>query len=41
MDNMLITTDDDPQFHELCMHRVLTKLVEHDLYLKPEKCVFK
>jgi Reverse transcriptase (RNA-dependent DNA polymerase) len=41
MDDMLITTDDDPQFHELCVHRVLTKLAEHNLYLKPEKCVFE
>jgi Reverse transcriptase (RNA-dependent DNA polymerase) len=41
MDDMLIATDDDPRFHELCVHRVLTKLAEHDLYLKPEKCVFE
>jgi Reverse transcriptase (RNA-dependent DNA polymerase) len=41
MDDMLITTDDDMQFHERCVHRVLTKLVEHNLYLKPEKCVFE
>jgi RNase H-like domain found in reverse transcriptase/Reverse transcriptase (RNA-dependent DNA polymerase) len=41
MDDMLISTDDDPRFHKLCIHRVLTKLAEHDLYLKPEKCVFE
>jgi Reverse transcriptase (RNA-dependent DNA polymerase) len=41
MDDMLIATDNDPQFHEQCVHRVLMKLAEHDLYLKPEKCVFE
>jgi Reverse transcriptase (RNA-dependent DNA polymerase) len=40
MDNMLIATDDDPQFHERCVHHILIKLAQHDLYLKPEKCVF-
>ena len=41
MDNILITTEDDLQFHEKCVHRMLEKLRKHDLYLKPEKCTFK
>ena len=41
MDDILITTKDDHQFHEKCIHRMLEKLRKHDLYLKPEKCAFK
>ena len=41
MDDILVTTKDDLQFHEKCVHRMLEKLKKHDLYLKPEKCVFK
>jgi Reverse transcriptase (RNA-dependent DNA polymerase) len=41
MDDMLIMTDNNLQFHKLCVYHVLTKLVEHDLYLKPKKCVFE
>ena len=41
MDDILITTKDDLQFYEKCVHRMLEKLKKHDLYLKPEKCVFK
>src|SRR5712672_3849181 len=40
MDNMLIATSDDPTFHKQCVHRILDKLEKHDLYLKPEKCIF-
>jgi len=40
MDDMLITTPDDPVFHKECVHKILDKLEKHDLYLKPEKCVF-
>ena len=41
MDNILVATKDDLQFHEKCVHQMLEKLKKHDLYLKPEKCVFK
>ena len=40
MDNMLITTPGNPIFHKQCVHKILDKLEKHDLYLKPEKCVF-
>ena len=40
MDDMLIATEDDQEFHNKCIHQMLDKLKEHDLYLKPEKCVF-
>src|SRR5882757_9259497 len=40
MDDMLIATDDDPILHTKYVHRILDKLEKHDLYLKPEKCVF-
>ena len=41
MDDILIATKDNIQFHEKCIHRMLEKLKKHDLYLKPEKCAFK
>ena len=41
MDDILIATKDDLQFHEKCIHRMLEKLKQHDLYLKPEKCAFE
>ena len=41
MDNILIATKDDIQFHEKCVHRMLEKLEKHNLYLKPEKCAFE
>ena len=41
MDDILIATQDDPKFHKECIHCILEKLCLHDLYLKPEKCVFK
>jgi len=40
MDDMLIATPDDPVFHKKCVHKSLDKLEKHDLYLKPEKCMF-
>ena len=40
MDDILIATRDNQEFHDRCMHRMLNKLKEHDLYLKPEKCIF-
>ena len=41
MDNVLVATKDDLQLHKKCVHRMLEKLRKHDLYLKPEKCIFK
>ena len=41
MDDVLMATKDDLQFHEKCIHRMLEKLKRHDLYLKPEKCIFE
>ena len=41
MDDMLIATHDNLPFHRLCVHRILKKLRQHDLYLKPEKCQFE
>ena len=41
MDDILIATKDDLQFHERCVHRMLEKLKKHDLYLKLEKCTFE
>ena len=32
MDNILISTKDDIQFHEKCVPRMLEKLKKHDLY---------
>ena len=40
MDDILVATKDDLEFHEKCVHRMLEKLKKHDLYLKPEKCIF-
>jgi len=41
MDDMLIATHDNPEFHQKCVHRILHKLLVNDLYLKPQKCVFE
>ena len=40
IDDMLIATRDDMKFHQKCVLRVLKKLQEHYLYLKPQKCEF-
>ena len=40
MDDILVATKDDQEFHDKCVHRMLDKLKKHNLYLKPEKCVF-
>ena len=40
MDDISIAMEDDREFHDKCIHRMLDKLKEHDLYLKPEKCIF-
>ena len=41
MDNMLIATRNDAGLHEHHVNHILTKLAQHNLYLKPEKCQFK
>ena len=41
MDDMLIHTDDSLKTHRKAVHRVLDKLAKHDLFLKPEKCLFE
>ena len=40
MDNILVATKDNQEFHDQCIHWMLEKLKKHDLYLKLEKCVF-
>ena len=40
MDDILVATKDDQEFHDKCVHRMLDKLKQHNLYLKPEKCIF-
>jgi L-rhamnose mutarotase len=40
MDDMVIATKDDEEFHAQCVERILRKLLENDLFLKPEKCQF-
>jgi hypothetical protein len=41
MDDILIHTPDDPTLHQRVVNDVLRILAENDLYLKPQKCVFK
>ena len=41
MDDMLIHTNDSLETHRKAVHRVLDKLVKHNLFLKPEKCLFE
>ena len=41
MDDILIHTEDDVPRHRMLVHRVLDKLTKHDLFLKPEKCLFE
>ena len=41
MDDILIHTDRNRDRHRECIHHILKKLEEHDLYLKPEKCLFE
>ena len=40
MDDILVATKDNQEFHDQCIHWMLKKLKKHNLYLKPEKCVF-
>ena len=41
MDDILVHTNGSPDKHRECVYRVLRKLKEHDLFLKPEKCQFE
>jgi hypothetical protein len=41
MDDILIHTNSDLPKHRECVHWVLDKLKQHNLYLKPEKCLFE
>ena len=41
MDDILIHTTDNIVDHREKVHKILHKLRQHDLYLKPEKCQFK
>jgi len=40
MDDTIIATVDDDKEHSARVYQFLDKLVQHDLYLKPEKCQF-
>ncbi len=41
MDDILIATPSNLTHHRHLVHQILTRLEEHDLYLKPEKCTFE
>ena len=41
MDDILVHTPDDERLHRTLVHCVLDKLAQHDLFLKPEKCLFE
>jgi len=41
MDDILIATSSTLTAHENAVHDVLRRLEDHDLYLKPEKCVWE
>jgi hypothetical protein len=41
MDDILIHMPDDLNLHRKRVHQILDKLQQHDLYLKPEKCLFE
>jgi hypothetical protein len=40
MDDLLIATEDNLDFHKQCVRRILQRLLDHDLYLKLSKCEF-
>jgi RNase H-like domain found in reverse transcriptase/Reverse transcriptase (RNA-dependent DNA polymerase) len=40
MDDMIIATEDDDSLHAQKVNHFLQKLIDHDLFLKPEKCQF-
>ena len=41
MDDILIHTNNSLEDHRTKVHLILDKLAKHDLYLKPEKCLFE
>ena len=41
LDDILIATPHDLPLHQKIVNQILAKMAEYDLYLKPEKCVFK
>ena len=41
MNDILIHTDQNIVKHWECIHQILKKLKDNDLYLKLEKCLFK
>ena len=41
MDNMLIHTQDEVKLYQKLVHQVLDKLWCHNLFLKPENCLFE
>jgi Reverse transcriptase (RNA-dependent DNA polymerase) len=41
MDDILIHTKDDVEYHRGKVHHILDKLQKNDLFLKPEKCSFE
>jgi hypothetical protein len=41
LDDILITMPHDLVLHRSIVNKVLEKMAEYDLYLKPEKCVFE
>jgi hypothetical protein len=41
MDDILVHTDRNLINHRKCVHRILDKLKQNDLYLKLEKCLFE
>jgi len=40
MDDILVATDGTFEHHVECIHHILDKIKENDLFLKPEKCTF-
>jgi rubrerythrin len=40
MDDMIVSTDNDEEEHQRKVEHVLQKLLDNDLFLKPEKCKF-
>jgi len=41
MDDILIHADENVDNHRKCVHHILRKLEDNDLFLKPEKCIFE
>ena len=41
MDDILVHMDGNLVNHRKCVHCILDKLKQNDLYLKPERCLFE